>query len=221
MKRGFTLIELIFVIIIIGILSAVLAPKFDRPTLRQAANQIVSHIRYTQHLAMVDNKFNPTDEFWYRKRWQIQFQNKKINGENRLLYTIYQDLNDNGSPSTVVSKNEIAKNPLNSKQLLTGLSSDGAVVSKEMILSEKYGIVDVLFSSSCSYYKSRRVSFDYLGRPLYGNPHALDAIYHDNFGATGARLIKRQCIITLIKDSDNNDSQQIAIEPETGYAHIL
>ena len=57
-KKAFSLIELIFVIVIIGILSSVLVPRFDRPTLIEAAHQIISHIRYTQHLAMVDNKFD-------------------------------------------------------------------------------------------------------------------------------------------------------------------
>ncbi len=215
MKRGFTLIELVFVIVITGILSAVLVPQFNRPSLDEAANQIVSHIRYTQHLAMVDNKFDASDQFWYRSRWQLDFRDSS----GKAYYTIYQDLNRNGSASTVVSKNEIAKNPLNSGQLLTALSNNEAVNTKSMMISNKYSISSVSFSSSCSYYSSQRISFDYLGRPLYGNPKALDTMYNDNFGPTGVRLIKTRCTITLI--GANGDTKQIAIEPETGYTHIL
>jgi len=215
MKRGVTLIELIFVIVVIGILSAIIAPSFTRPTLTEAANQIVSHIRYTQHLAMVDNKFDPTDEFWYRERWQLDFRDPP---SGKVYYTIYQDLSRNGSPSTVVSNNEIAKKPSNPSQLLTALSTNNAVNSEEMMLSEKYGILEILFSPSCSFSGSQRISFDYLGRPLFGNPTALETMYHDNFGVTGVRLIRTQCIIQLT-NSDGNI--RIVIEPETGYTHVL
>jgi len=214
MKRGVTLIELIFVIVVIGILSAVIAPSFTRPTLSEAANQIVSHIRYTQHLAMVNNKFDPISEFWYQTRWQLDFRDPP----GRAFYTIYQDLNRNGSASTVVGNNEIAKKPSNPRQLLTALSANSAVNSEEMILSEKYGILDISFSPSCSFSGSQRISFDYLGRPLFGNPTALETMHRDNFGVTGVRLIRTQCIIELV-NSDGNIS--IAIEPETGYTHVL
>jgi prepilin-type N-terminal cleavage/methylation domain-containing protein len=213
MKRGFTLIELIFVVLVIGILSAVLAPRFNRPTIDQAVNQIVSHIRYTQHLAMLDNKFDPTDQFWYRQRWQIQFQT--TSGEE--YYTIYSNRDEAG---TNAIQNDIARNPLNPQQLFTGrkdISTNTAKYDKNMNLTEKYGITDISFSNSCSYRRSKRISFDYLGRPLYGNPIALDHIYID--GVTGNRLIQTQCVITLT-DIDRN-SRQIAIEPETGYTHIL
>jgi prepilin-type N-terminal cleavage/methylation domain-containing protein len=216
MKKAFTLVELVLVVVIIGIVSAVIVPRYNRSTLGEAAHQIISHIRYTQHLALMDDKHDPTDPNWFQSRWQIDFRDPSA---DKVYYTIYQDLNRNGSASTVVSKNEIAKNPLNPKQLLTALSTNEAVNSKEMLLSEKYGISEITFSSSCSYYGSQRISFDYLGRPLYGNPKALDGVYNDNYGTTGARLIRTTCVITL-KDRDNN-TKQIAIEPETGYAHII
>ena len=213
MRRGLTLIELIFVIVIIGILSAVLTPRFDRPTLDQAANQIVSHIRYTQHLAMVDNKFDPNQEFWYRQRWQIQFQTTG----NEEYYTIHS--NRDGKGANFV-QDDIARNPLNPQQFFTGresISTDTAKYTKNMNLTVKYAITDVSFSNNCSYHASRRVSFDYIGRPLYANPASLDSMYID--GVNGNRLIQTPCIITLT-DTDN-ESKQIAIEPETGYAHIL
>jgi len=213
LKKAFTLIELVLVIVIIGILSTQISPNFNRDGLQEAANQIVSHIRYTQHLAMMDNKFDPKDPAWYQDRWQIDFRDPST---DNVYYTIYQDLNRNGSASTVVSNNEIAKNPLNPKQLLTALSSNMAVNSKEMMLHEKYGITSVTFSSSCRYYGSKRISFDYLGRPLYGKPNTLITMYAGN---KKVRLIKTQCTITL-NDVDNR-SIVIAIEPETGYTHIL
>ena len=216
MKKAFTMIELVLVIVIIGILSATLVPRIGKTSLNKASQQIIQHIRYTQHLAMMDNKFDLYDSSWFRTRWQLDFRDPN---PDKVYYTIYQDADKSGAASTVVSKNEVAKNPLNPKQLLTALSSNSAVNSKEMLLSKKYGIISISFSHSCSYRRSQRISFDYLGRPLYGNPKALDTIYNDNFGSTGVRLIKNRCIITLT-DVDHK-SVQIAIEPETGYTYKL
>jgi len=215
MKRAFTMLELVLVIVVVGIISAVMVPRINNVQIDKAAQQVLNHIRYTQHLAMMDNQFDPDDPNWYKKRWQIHFATLN----HKLGYTIYRDLNLNGNPSTVASKKEVAKNPLNSKQLLTSRSIDGAVNSKEMILSEKYKIQNISFSSSCSFYGSKMISFDYLGRPLFGRPKSLATMYRDNHGATGNRLVQNRCIIT-ITDKDHN-SRQIAIEPETGYTYIL
>ena len=73
MKKAFSLIELVFVIVIIGILAAVIIPSVKSNKLRKAAIQLVSHIKYTQHLAMINDKFEISDNSWYKKRWQIIF----------------------------------------------------------------------------------------------------------------------------------------------------
>ncbi len=227
MKKAFTMLELVFVIVIIGILAVVAMPSFQRDTLQEAGNQIISHIRYTQHLAMMDDKFNPADATWFKTRWQIDFRDPNA---NNVYYTIYQDLDKSGGPSTNIHKGEIAKNPNNPKQMLTALATGASATSKnspQMQLNKKFGISSITFSPSCSYRNSQKLSFDYMGRPLYGNPSSLGYTsggtpinnpYLDNGGHTGARLIKTQCKITF---STGSDSMIIAIEPETGYAHIL
>ena len=70
-KTGFTLIELIIVIVIAGILAAVMIPRLERDGLREAANQVVRHIQYTQHLAMVDDVYDASTANWYQNRWSI------------------------------------------------------------------------------------------------------------------------------------------------------
>ncbi len=86
MRKAFTLLELVFVIVVVGILAAVIIPSTRTNPVREAAIQLVSHIRYAQHLAMVDDKFNISDPTWYENRWRISFDvNKK--------YSIVSDIN--------------------------------------------------------------------------------------------------------------------------------
>lgn len=73
MKHAFTMLELIFVLIVIGILAAVISPEMKSTKNREAAIQLISHIRYTQHLSMVDDKYNSANAQWHRNRWQITF----------------------------------------------------------------------------------------------------------------------------------------------------
>jgi len=65
------MIELVIVIVIAGILAAVMMPRLERDSLREAANQVVRHIQYTQHLAMVDDVYDASNTSWRKNRWAI------------------------------------------------------------------------------------------------------------------------------------------------------
>ena len=79
MKKAFTMLELVFVIVVIGILAAVIIPRVKTNPVDEAAVNLLSKIRYTQHLALVDDKYGentpttPPTVDWYKKRWQINF----------------------------------------------------------------------------------------------------------------------------------------------------
>lgn len=100
MKKAFTLLELVFVIVVIGILAAVIIPNTRTNPVREAAIQLVSHIRYTQHLAMVDDKFDATNNNWYKNRWQIVFA---------------------GNEYSIVSNATFAADPMNADANLSGI----------------------------------------------------------------------------------------------------
>ena len=226
MKKAFTLVELVLVVVIIGIVSAVMVPRFNRSTIDEAAHQIISHIRYTQHLALMDDVYDPKDLNWSKKRWQIFFAN--TNGsDDQWAYTIFSD--SRGTSTGNPDVKEIAKNPLNPKTYLTGGYSAGTIpyykdgdenkgldtrITKEMNLGHKHNIVNMIFQHCGG--NSRRIAFDHLGRPLVKNSNTLTGAYRDG---SGSHLLQQRCTITMT-DSDGK-SVQIAIEPETGYAHIL
>ena len=71
MKKAFTMLELVFVIVVIGILSAIVIPNTRTNPVQEAAIDLVSKIRYTQHLAMTNDKY--AAGAWYKNRWQIVF----------------------------------------------------------------------------------------------------------------------------------------------------
>ena len=119
MKKAFTMLELVFVIVVIGVLAAAIIPRMDRDNVAEATIQLQSHIRYTQHLAMVDDKYNATDPTWFEKRWQIRFSDNKS-------YSVVSNNN-----------NTFAANPQNSAQALQNID-----------LEDAYGVV-LSFSGSC------------------------------------------------------------------------
>lgn len=216
MKKAFTLLELVFVIVVIGILAALIIPSTRTNPLQEAAIQLVSHIRYTQHLAMIDDKIN-VDNKWFEERWQIRFTADGISETGYTsAYAVFSDFN--GAHSTHPELNELAKDPLTGGAISGGVTNavlydDDGVFSKAN-LGVSYGIDDITFSSSCQYYGSMRIAFDHLGRPIKGNIGSPSVTTNMD----SLKYITQRCDITLHAGSDN---VTIAIEAETGYARIL
>ncbi|MCF6172893.1 MAG: prepilin-type N-terminal cleavage/methylation domain-containing protein [Campylobacteraceae bacterium] len=213
MKKAFTMLELVFVIVVVGILSAMIAPNFQRNSVREAADQLISHIRYTQHLAMMDDMYDPNDSTWFQERWQLIFAHN-VESKSVWAYTIFSDSSNHDGNVNI--GDTIAKNPLNNKQYLSGGYSAGVIPlsdnrrMKNLALEEKYGVTSIVFSNGCNI--ANRIAFDYLGRPMQGSLNTGTFVYQ------ASRLLVTPCDINL---SDGSKSITIAIEPETGYAHIL
>lgn len=222
MKKAFTLFEILVVIIVIGIMAAFVAPNFGRDDLRLAADQIATHIRYTQHLAMIDDKYDPGNADWYRGRWQIYFINE-VNGQEQANYAIFSDQKSqktnkyDGNPN----KDEIAKNPSNSSQHLisehAGIS--GIKPTPEVGLKEKYNIKSTALEcgrKNSSKNSSTRIFFDELGRPYSGNLQNSNG--KPSIKSPYQNIMTEQCNITLTHK--NNSTCTINVEPETGYVTI-
>ena len=215
-RKAFTLLELVFVIAIIGILVAAIIPRVKENSLQEAAHQLVSHIRYTQHLALNDDKYRSTDDEWYKKRWQLIFS-RAIKPDDDVGYTIFSDHPDRARVAGDPDISEIATNPGDKNRLLTGgfsssIQSDNSKVTQKLNIEKSYGIVDVHFRGGCGG-RSLRLSFDYLGRPIKGDLDTTSSAYKQN------RMIHSQCLIVLT--SYNGDEITIAVEAETGYSHII
>lgn len=227
MKKSFTMLELVFVIVVVGILSTIIIPSTRTNPLQEAAIQILSDIRYTQHLAMVDDRYNTSNldstgsPRWFKERWQIIFSSNTNSG-GQMGYTIFSDTagDSTGNPQ----ESEIAINPVNVSKRLTGgftgaiaLNIDGVsfIGTNKLNVGRSYGIDNISFSNSCdgANGSSKRIAFDHMGRPLQGDISTnIKALESDD-------LIQSDCDILLTHSS--GDTITIRVQEETGYSCIL
>ncbi|MBD3799541.1 carbamoyl-phosphate synthase large chain [Sulfuricurvum sp.] len=205
MKRfAFTMLEFIFVVIVIGIIAVLAMPNLRRNPLQEAAEQVASHIRYTQHLAMVDDKYDPADATWWQTRWQIRFPHTTIAGEKIYYYEVFRDENKAGNSNA----NEEAIDPLTRQTLGDGVTAVASISEDAVVnLTKNFGISKV--GGTCVMGGAfRTVVFDHLGRPyldtytgLYSNP-----------------VPNGGCTIQMQHQSDGNAT--ITVQAQTGYVSI-
>lgn len=203
--KAFTMIELVFVIVVLGILAALALPRLERDLRQEAADNILSAIRYTQHLALNDNKTDPADANWQREFWQIRFSTSGNNLAN--FYTVSTDRDQDGS----VDKNESAIDPTDGKYMYND-DSDTIIDSDEssnIFIGKKYGINSMNFSGGCA--GEDHIAFDQLGRP------------HTGIGAASndyTTYMTSDCTIIMGFADTVFDDLNITITAETGYASI-
>lgn len=190
---AFTMFELIIVIVVAGILSAVIIPRFERDNLRMAANQVVRHIQYTQHLAMVNDVYDASKPLWYKAMWRISFRSN-----NCYIVSSNTDLDMN------YDRDESALDPL-TKTLLYSNNSCAQESSDDsnMFLYEKYQIDSIEFNDACG--NNRFIAFDHIGRP-----HKTLSDIND--------LMISECRITFYS---NARRAIVSILPETGYVKMV
>jgi prepilin-type N-terminal cleavage/methylation domain-containing protein len=230
-KSAFSLIELVFVIVVLGILASLAMSRSERDLRQEASETILSHIRLAQQLALRDNKHRPfdgtnNDDRWQRAYWRFEYANcsdmENYDGTASLHYRVGSSI-DLGAN---IDKAESAINPINGKYLYTfhtcnDLEDDE---SPEVLLSEKFGVrkIEMDTNSGCGIAvgssTAKQIAFDYLGRPHRG----VNAYNTPQF----QKLMIEDCNITFTMSTDqnsdgNDDSFIITIKKETGHAFII
>lgn len=216
-RNSFTLIELVFVIVVVGILAAISIPRFERDNLYEAADQVAQNIRYTQQLAMNDDKFNANDPLWIKKLWTIDFSSANVGDGNEWKHSIYADVSTDGNLN---SPNEAARHPSNPNMYMSagwaGISDkDKRNINSRMNLGKKYNITNITVGNlgqDCSTGRNSAISFDNLGRP-----YRRVAVTGGGSKNPGDRVLRTICTITL---TSKDKSIPITIQPETGYVKI-
>jgi len=214
-RPAFTMIELVMVIIVLGILASMAMPRLDRDLRQEAADTILSNIRYTQHLALTDDKHRFNNAQWQRRWWRIVFST--CTGQDR-FFMVGSDDDMTGGTNAFFTQMEAAIDPRTGKPLFwtNGQSCapgvDTSASSEDIFLSKKYGITNVKSTGSCGNTTNSKghIAFDNLGRPHYGFSNSAQPNY--------ASLITQRCTFTFTLS--DGDTFIINIEPETGHAFI-
>jgi len=208
------MLELVMVIVVLGILAAVAIPRMERDLRQEAGDNILSAIRYTQHLALMDDKTNPNDPKWQMTLWQIRFSTYTDGGgKTRWFYTVASNIAHNVGN---ISKNNAAIDPANQKYIwhLGGDNSlDENDESPNIFIGKKYGIDTVTFRGGCSN-TAQHIAFDHLGRPY--NDIFTNAATLKDF----SNLLASDCTITFGFEGSESDLV-ISIARETGFAQIV
>ncbi|TEY00495.1 Tfp pilus assembly protein FimT/FimU [Campylobacter sp. US33a] len=226
MKQAFSVLEFVFVMVIVGFILAIAKFFYTKDDLLMGANAILNDIRYTRTLALIQESFripntslSVAKDEWFKSRWQIYFIRSKSATNNEQTYTIFLDKNGDGNANIgKINENidrEIGVDILNSKKLMNSgqsgvISKDDERASKRFNIEQSYGIERVEFKGSCT--GSTRIIFDEFGRlysPLRSTKRAYDktlALKSDN------------CIIKLSNKAQK--SVCIVIENASGYAYI-
>ncbi|GHV59830.1 hypothetical protein FACS1894103_4030 [Campylobacterota bacterium] len=206
--RAFSMIELIFAVIILGMLSAIAIASYPKEdTLQLAIDNLITNIRFTQHLALMDDKYiagehPPAGNYWQRYRWRLRFSDYSTNPAytNGWIYSIFADRS--GTGNNTISLDEFAINPLTKQYMSGGFNSSlkptdpRATPSMALINS---GVTKLTFNGC-----TQTIAFDEYGRP-YNQTNDKDPT-----------LLRQTCKITMIHKS--GESMSVCILPVTGYA---
>jgi len=211
-KSAFSLIELVFVIVILGILASLAMTRSERDLRQEAAETILSHIRLAQQLALRDNKHRTDNHLeWQKAYWNINLSTC-ANGD--WSYIVGSNIGLENGGANAIAKNESAINPVDGKYLWTDNCDNLEADESETVhLSKKFGISNITRSGPCG---NRQIAFDYLGRPHTDT----------NYNAPDfSNLMQGDCNLTftLSTDQDGNgdlDSFNIIVKEETGHAYI-
>lgn len=213
--RAFTMLELIFVIIVLGILAALAIPRLKRDTQQEAVTNVLSAIRYARYMAMNDNVIQPTNNNWQRAFWRIGFEKCSDNG---MFYYIASDKDLQGD----IDAQEVVNDPANGKPMMGDNSQPCATQiqsgrSPNIFITRHYGISDpngITFAADCGVAVGKYIGFDHLGRPHRG--------YAGNAGSTTpdySTLLTQDCHIIIHFDDNSIQDTNITIEKTTGHAY--
>ena len=210
-KTAFTMIEFVFVIVVLGILAALAMPRLDRDLKQEASDSILSDIRYTQHLALRDNKHEFDNHQWQRAFWRIGFEN--CAGATGIYEYIGTDIDHDED----IHNDEAASDPANGERMIwsgadcsNGGDND---TSDRIFITHKYGISNVDFNGSgtnnCA--NAQYIGFDHLGRPHQGFTQSDQPNYSSYLDA--------DCTITFTMS--DGDTFAITVQTESGHTFIV
>jgi prepilin-type N-terminal cleavage/methylation domain-containing protein len=216
-RSAFTMLELVIVIVVLGILAALALPRMERDIRQEAADNILSAIRYAQHMALMDNVNDPRQAKWERRYWRFGVRSCTAGD---VFYYVGSDKNMGSN----IDQFEAAIDPSSGKRMLglAGVSCANGVqdreISPQIYLSRRYGIKDTNMFAQCG--GGGRDAARYVGFAYMGCPHV--KFSKSNLkNRSWNQPLTSDCNLTFQFDDSNIPDLVITIEKETGYASIV
>lgn len=221
MKKAFTLIEVIFIIVVVGILSTIAISRFNSKDLLRGAEMVARDIEYVKHLAVIDDNRVPNDMLQTHNNnnnfWAITFIG--IGGDPKMSIFKYTNPSINYGTVQTAVVDYLDKEKFLTLTVRNGKDDDivdGSVVktSPRVWLKKTYSI-NKIDTSDCN-------AEDYTGRhsinTLFFNEEGIPYIANSS-GGTFWYFQKLKEICTL-KIKAGSDTKCIDIYPETGYVKV-
>lgn len=200
--KAFSLIELIFVVSIISLITYITLPKTQTNDLELITSRMVLYLKQTRHQAFIEDNYDHNDELWHKKRWSMKFLNcnKNVGG---IYYIIYSDRNKTGQ----IKKEHTLKDPLTKKHLYSfHTCKETKDSSKYVLLTKEFGINNIKLSCN---------STNSLGQISFGSDGRVYSKLSNKRNHHFDFEIKKPCILTLFHK--DGTSKSISIESKTGY----
>lgn len=213
-NRAFTMLELTMVIVVLGILASLAIPRMDRDIRQEAGDNILSAIRYTQHMALTDNVINTSNAEWQQAFWRFGFEKCSDSG---MFYYVAADKDMGGN----IDASEAAIDPKNGLRIMGSNAQpcesnieEQTNASPDIFITKNHNISDggITFTN-CGNGDGKYIGFDQMGRPHRGFVGSSEPNY--------ATIITTDCVISLDFDDASFDDMEINISKETGYAFIV
>jgi prepilin-type N-terminal cleavage/methylation domain-containing protein len=222
-KKAFTMVELIVVIVTLSILAAYSIPRLNRDTRSEAINHILTMMRYTQNLALHDDKHLRDNPKWQRRFWSFQIANCKGGGvyysistnNNMKNHKIYNNIEESAidpSNGKYLYWNGANECPINNSDALADKTSPNIFISK------KYGIKNVdfknckIYKDKVTYNKNKRIAFDNFGR-YYKS-------YENNTLPNNSGVGIGDCNIEFIFENSSIKPFVITVNKESGFIYL-
>jgi type II secretory pathway pseudopilin PulG len=227
MKKSFSFIELVIVIVIIGIFYSSVSFSLQDDALNRASDQLLSHINYTRHLALKDNKmqYYPISDskielnrskYWFKQWWQIRISK---NTDNEYWYEVFSD-SPTDSASTIFNRDggPVAEYGVDAttQLYLAGNYNSSESMYKKLNLTYTYSIKKILVNGkdSISSKNAFRLIFD-----SYGNCYMSEGDKGDSGDINPYDIEKRVPLLeplklTLCVDENCETNRSICISPK-------
>ena len=215
-KSAFTMIELVFVIVILGILASLAMGRMERDVKQEASSTILSHIRLAQQMALNDNKHRSDNNAkWQTAYWRFEYEKCDGAEVDRYIYRVGSDRDLSGG----INKIESAIDPVSGKYIwadgaCNSFDDLGSDESRDVYLYGRFGVEHVAHSSTTGSCTTQNIGFDFLGRPHTGIKR-----YKTENSSVFQKIMTKDCILTFTM-SDGTDFK-IKIEAETGHSFII